>query len=161
MKIDDEVEASASHIANELQESQNGKWLEPVPQGHSIHDQGVISTTRQFDNFSPWLTDCYRDAGARKSLPNRVQSRQAHYHITELAKINNQYVARIKTHVTSDLRSKPSPQVQAFLLQRARRSRPVISTGCATPSSPMIVGATSSNAPPDRRLSPRESSSIR
>ena len=101
MKIDNEVEVSAAHVANDLQESKNGKWLEPIPQGNSIYYEGVISITRQVDNLGPRLADCYSDTRARKSPPNGVQRRKAQYHVTELAKINNQYIARIKTHVTT------------------------------------------------------------
>ncbi len=43
----------------------------------------------------------------------------------------------------------------------SRKSRPLISAGLSMPSSPRIVGATSSSAPPSRKRMPRAASSIK
>src|SRR6186997_702769 len=52
-------------------------------------------------------------------------------------------------------------QVKTGVPYPSRKSFPVISSGFSSPNNPIMVGATSSNAPPWRNFTPFESSSIR
>ena len=98
MKIDHEVELPAADIFYDLKDSENRKWYEAVAQGDPIDLNGRICIAGHPDDFGRGLSACNRDPSVGKFFANCSQRRQAHHNVAELAEIDNQNIARIKSH---------------------------------------------------------------
>src|SRR5213594_2221552 len=98
MQVDHEIELPPPHIADNLKYSQDRKRLETIAQAYPIDDYAGVGIARHLDHFRRSFARSNRDARMREPFANRAQRRQAHYRVAELAKVDDQDVARVKGH---------------------------------------------------------------
>src|SRR5712692_3406192 len=98
VQIDHEIKPTAAHIFDYLKNPQDRERLESIAQADTIDGDGRIGATGHLDYFHAGLADCDCNARMRKAPADCAERRQTHDHVTELAEINDEYVARVETH---------------------------------------------------------------
>src|SRR5262249_29873784 len=96
VQVDNEVKLLLADLRYELRDAPNRDQCRTITQRDTIDFKDLVGITAEIQQFLAGFADGDRDLSVRKLLAYRPQRRQTHHDVSELAKINDEYVARIE-----------------------------------------------------------------
>ena len=98
MQVDDKIELAPAHVLYYLEDSQDRKRFESISQFDPVNLDSSIGVTGHVDYLRGGPADRHGDERMREACANCAERRQAHNYVAQLAKIDDEDVARVECH---------------------------------------------------------------